>query len=138
MRVLYLFLFALLTGCGDGDDKLSPEQVTLNFFNAVYVDRDVSKAKQFVNKPMKELINHYYIASSVQRQLVGVSMTNAKFEILEVDIDFLRKFASDVTILIKMEGMKGSQKWIDDRTITLEKTDGQWLVAKISADYKTN
>ncbi|WP_254693791.1 hypothetical protein [Shewanella sp. MEBiC00475] len=130
--MLPLFLLFILSACSQSDDigqqLLSPEQVTLGFFNAIYVERDVEKAQRFVAPDLKEIIDHYHIASQVQRHVLGLSMSQVTIAIDEIDIDFFRKFTDDVTVVVKMEGLKGGKKWVDNRTIRLHKKGNTWII----------
>lgn len=129
-----LMLMVGLVGCGDKPDnqkvELTPEEVSLGFFNAIYNERDVEKAKPFVDKPLQEVLSHYYIAASVQRYMLNLSMTDVALEIDEIDIDFFRKFTKDVTVVVKMKGLKAGQDWIDDRTIRLQKRNNHWIIVE--------
>ncbi|WP_198780340.1 MULTISPECIES: hypothetical protein [Shewanella] len=140
MRILFLLCLLFLFGCGDPSDKdkptLTPEEVSLGFFRAIYVDRDVEKAKQYVNDPLKEVLTHYYIAAAVQRNMLSLSMTNVEMEIDDIDIDFFRKFTKDVIVVIKMKGLKGGQPWIDDRSIRLHKIGNQWIIVEIMPEKR--
>ena len=131
IKMLPLFLLFVLSACSKSDDLASPEQVTLGFFNAIYIERDVEKAERFVAPDLKEIMNHYHIASQVQRHVLGLSMSQVSIYIDEVDIDFFRKFTNDVTVKVKIEGLKGGENWIDDRTIRLHKQANSWIIVEI-------
>jgi hypothetical protein len=135
IKFLPLCLLFLLSACGQsnelGEPQLTPEQVSLGFFEAIYIDRDVQKAKKFVSADIWDVIDHYHIASAVQRNVLGLSMKQVTMSIEEIDIDFFRKFTDDVTIIVKMQGLKGGQKWIDDRTIRLHKKGNTWIIVEI-------
>lgn len=135
MRILAFIGLVFLFGCSPTDpaseSTRTPEQVSLGFFKAIYVDRDVEKAKQFVDEPMQDLLTHYYIAASVQRHMLNLSMTDVVMEIEEIDIDFFRKFTDDVTVIVKMQGLRAGQPWIDDRTIRLHKVGKRWVIFEI-------
>ncbi|MBW3515006.1 hypothetical protein KO537_09750 [Shewanella sp. NKUCC01_JLK] len=135
MRTLFFFSLLFLFGCGDPSTQeqrqLSPEEVSLGFFKAIYVDRNVEQAKQFVDDPIKQVLTHYHIAAAVQRNMLGLSMTNVEMEIDDIDIDFFRKFTKDVIVVVKMKGLKGGQPWIDDRTIRLHKIGSQWIIVEL-------
>ncbi|MBB1270741.1 hypothetical protein [Shewanella sp. SR44-3] len=129
-RIIILLLF-ILQGCEQAEEiQLSPEEVSLGFFSAIYIDRDVEKAKPFVTAELQELLEHYYIAASVQRHVLGLSMTDVSMSIDEIDIDFFRKFTDDVTVIIKMVGKKGGKHWVDDRTIRLHKRGKRWVIVE--------
>lgn len=140
MRTLFFLSFLFLFGCGDASDEeqhvLTPEEVSLGFFSAIYVDRDVEKAKLYVDAPLKEVLTHYYIAAAVQRNMLGLSMTNVEMEIDDIDIDFFRKFTKDVMVVVKMKGLKGGQPWIDDRTLRLHKINGKWIIVEIMPEKR--
>ncbi|MGX9463538.1 hypothetical protein ACWXWU_20265 [Shewanella sp. A14] len=135
MKILPLFLLCILTACGQSDElgqpQLTPEQVSLGFFEAIYIERDVDKAKRFVSKDIQEIMDHYHIASAVQRHVLGLSMRQVTISIDEIDIDFFRKFTDDVTVIVKMQGLKGGREWIDDRTIRLHKKGSTWIIIEI-------
>ncbi|MCL1113687.1 hypothetical protein L2703_08795 [Shewanella basaltis] len=134
--LLSLFLLVFISACEQPTEdskqaKLSPEQVSLGFFQAIYVDKDVEKAKQFVAPDIQEVMDHYHIASAVQRHVLGLSMKQVTMSIDEIDIDFFRKFTDDVTVVVKMEGLKGGRQWVDDRTIRLHKKGNSWVIIEI-------
>lgn len=135
MRTLFFFSLLFLFGCSDPSTQeqrqLSPEEVSLGFFKAIYVDRNVEQAKQYVDDPIKQVLTHYHIAAAVQRNMLGLSMTNVEMEIDDIDIDFFRKFTKDVIVVVKMKGLKGGQPWIDDRTIRLHKIGSQWIIVEL-------
>ncbi|WP_415837565.1 hypothetical protein [Shewanella livingstonensis] len=135
MKTISLFLLLILSACGQSDNlgqpQLTPEQVSLGFFEAIYVDRDVEKAKKFVAADIQDVMDHYHIASAVQRHVLGLSMKQVTMSIDEIDIDFFRKFTDDVTVIVKMQGLKGGREWIDDRTIRLHKIGNTWIIVEI-------
>jgi hypothetical protein len=135
MKYILIILAILLTGCSQESETMSgvqtPEQVSLGFFKAIYVDRNVEQAKQFVDKPMQEVLSHYYIASAIQRHVLNLTMTDVTIEIEEIDIDFFRKFTKDITVIVKLTGKRGSENWIDDRTIRLHKVKNRWVIVEI-------
>lgn len=135
MRTLFFVSLLFLFGCSEPANSeqpiLTPEAVSLGFFNAIYVDRDVEKAKQFVNTPLQEVLSHYHIASAVQRNMLNLSMSNVEMEIDDIDIDFFRKFTKDVIVVVKMKGLRGGQAWIDDRSIRLHKIANKWIIVEI-------
>ena len=135
IRVVLLLSLLALFGCEKiiekGEAPQTPESVTLSFFEAIYTERDVSKALPYVTPEMREILEHYHIAASVQRYVLGLSMTDVKVSIDEIDIDFFRKFTDEVTVIVKMEGLKGGKYWIDDRTLRLKKQGKKWIIVEV-------
>ncbi|MCL2919827.1 hypothetical protein L2701_16515 [Shewanella litorisediminis] len=131
----------MLAGCNESVESatspnLTPEQVSLGFFSAIYVNRDVAEAKRFVDAPMQEVLGHYHIAASVQRHMLNLSMTDVELEIEEIDIDFFRKFTDDVTVKVKLKGLRGGQPWLDDRTVRLNKRGKNWVIVEIMTEKR--
>ncbi|MCL1036597.1 hypothetical protein L2725_18375 [Shewanella corallii] len=137
MRIILLITAMLAafitTGCSDDiqGPPSTPELTSRGFFEAIYVDRNVKQAEQYVDVSIKELLQHYRIASSVQRHMLNLSMTDVTIEIMEVDLDFFRKFSDSTTVVVKLTGRKNGQKWKDDRTLRLEKRKGIWVITEI-------
>lgn len=130
MRTIAIFCLFCLFGCGDNSSR-TPEEVSLGFFTAIYVDKDIKKAQIYVSDPMKKMIANYHIASAVQRHMLNLSMSNVTLEIESIDIDFFRKFTKDVTVIVKMYGLKGGNTWIDNRTIMLHQNKNRWEIVEI-------
>ena len=134
MRWILLCFSIFLFGCDQSSRDVapkSPEAKAIEFLDNIYNKRNVKKASKLVNSRLKDLMNHYHIASSVQRHMLNLAMTNVKFEVDDVDIDFFRKFSKDVTVKIKLLGLKGGEKWMDDRTLRLKKRNGKWVIVEI-------
>ncbi|MCH1923657.1 hypothetical protein L9G74_04820 [Shewanella sp. C32] len=136
MRYLILLALSLtMLGCGDVQDApMSPEDVARNFLTAIYVDRDVEQALPYVTPQIQKVMKSYHIAASVQRYMIGLSMTDVTLTVEDIDIDFFRKFSDETTVVIKMTGKKGGQDWIDDRSLRLKKTRQGWIISEILPD----
>lgn len=123
----------LMTGCSDDikGPPSTPEITSRGFFEAIYVKRNVKAAEPYVDAKIKDLLQHYRIASSVQRHMLNLPMSDVTIEIMEVDLDFFRKFSDTTTVVVKLSGMKNGRKWKDDRTLRLEKRKGTWIITEI-------
>ncbi|QSX32286.1 hypothetical protein JYB87_10920 [Shewanella avicenniae] len=133
--ILILMACSLLVGCDKVEDGvLKPEDVAMGFMRAIYVDRDVQKAMPFVNPQLQKVMKSYYIAASVQRYMLGLSMDNVSLSVEDIDIDFFRKFANETTVVIKIVGQKGGRDWADDRTFRLKKTTTGWIITEIMSE----
>ena len=133
MRYLILLLLSLvMLGCDEAQDApMKPEDVASNFMRAIYVDRNVEQALPYVTPDIRKVMKSYYIAASVQRYMLGLSMTDVTLSVEDIDIDFFRKFSNDTTVVIKLVGKKGGQDWVDDRSLRLQKTRTGWIITEI-------
>ena len=135
MRWIILCLVIVITGCDQSSSSdivpKSPEAKAIEFLDNIYNKRNVKQAIKLVNPRLKELMEHYHIASSVQRHMLNLAMNDVVFEVDDVDIDFFRKFSKDVTVKIKFIGLKGGENWVDDRTLRLKKRSDIWVIVDI-------
>ncbi|MDR8523410.1 MULTISPECIES: hypothetical protein [Shewanella] len=142
-RILFGFIIFNLVACSpegqvnndtsttSNPSMRSPELTSLGFLDALYNQKSVDKAKLYVNEPLQEILSHYYIAASVQRNVLNLSMTDVELEVDEVDIDFFRKSTNDVTVIVKIMGLRNGKHWVDDRTLRLNKYGGNWVIVEI-------
>lgn len=139
MHIFLLVLAILLSGCKETVDDAEvnlqkPEDVATAFFYAVYNDRDISATKPYVNEEIWQILTHYKIATAVQRHVLNLTMTDITVQVLDVDLDFFRKFTSSTEVIVKIIGTKRGRKWKDDRKLLLKKKGKRWIITKI----KTN
>ncbi|MFQ6370509.1 hypothetical protein [Shewanella sp. YIC-542] len=141
MKYILFFCTLCIFGCSDAikEGAATPEQIALGFFQAIYVDRNVEQATQYVDEPIKEVLRSYYIAASVQRYMLALSMTDVTLSIEDIDIDFFRKFSNETTVVVKLAGKRAGKKWVDDRTLRLKKRGESWIIVEIVPETgKTN
>lgn len=123
------------SACSDTDLSArpsSPELATRYFFEAIYVHRDITKAKPYVDDKIWDLMAHYHIASSVQRHMLNLPMTDVILEITDVDADFFRKFSTSSTVTMKLVGKKNGKNWIATRALKVNKRDDdKWIIDEI-------
>lgn len=135
MRSIIFILLVILMGCNKeqfGSKPSSPELTSRYFFEAIYVHKDIQKAKEYVSQPIWDIISHYHIASSIQKYLLNLSMSDVSIEIEDVDADFFRKFTSTTTVVVKLTGKKNDQKWIDTRTVKIRLNEqDKWEIYQI-------
>ncbi|QDF67470.1 hypothetical protein FJQ87_12895 [Shewanella sp. SNU WT4] len=136
MRIILLIIILLINGCGPDpiDGSNTPESAVLGFFQAIYIDNNVDGAKEFVTPELAELLQHYYLASQIQRHVFSLPMTQVKLKILEVELDFLRKSSDVTTVIIKFDGLKGGKVWVDDRKVKIRKIRGRWIITDFIAE----
>ncbi|WP_298773933.1 hypothetical protein [uncultured Shewanella sp.] len=114
------------------------EAVTLAFFNAIYIQKNLEQAQLYVSPTLQSLLKHYAIPSSVQRHLLNLSLTNVTTEITTPDPELFSQFEQSQVVTIKLYGLKNNQKWIDDRSVKVDYSDNQWLISEILPEKKRN
>lgn len=134
LKIIFLCLLFTL-GCdytGLGEKPSSPELTSRYFFEAIYVHRDVNKAKEYVSDDIWKVLKHYHIASAVQKYVFNLSMSDVTIEITDVDADFFRKFTSTTKVVVKLTGIKNHRTWIDSRKVKINKDkNGKWVIYEL-------
>ncbi|MBV7316863.1 hypothetical protein [Shewanella sp. NIFS-20-20] len=136
MRLILILTLWLISACGQQpiDGPSTPENTTLGFFQAIYIDKDVEAATRYVTPELAEVLRHYHLATQIQRYVLSLPMTNVSLDIMEVDLDFFRKSADETTVTIKLEGLKGDRPWIDDRIVRMKKIKNRWIITEFIHD----
>lgn len=114
------------------------EAVTLAFFNAIYIQKDLQQAQRYVSPTLQSLLKHYAIPASVQRHLLNLSLTDVTTEIITLDPEIFSQFEQSQVVTIKLYGIKNNQTWIDDRSVKLYYSGNQWLISEILPEKKRN
>ncbi|MBY5922179.1 hypothetical protein [Ferrimonas balearica] len=141
MKPIHYFLLGLLllAGCNGRQDTQRPESVALTFFDALYNQKDAQSAMALVNEPLRDVMSHYRIASQIQRNVLGLALDEAELSVGEVDIDFFRRNAQQVEVLIQLSGHNGHRRINDDRLVRLEKEGERWVITHLYSDpFQTN
>ena len=143
--LLIPLIFSLsLLGCKDQIHEVEPEDVALQFFDAVYNKKDVSTARSLVDSKLVELIDHYQNISNIQRHIVGMKMPGQpviSVEVQNTTADFFRRFEkTEVTVEVRFSSEVDGKKYYDNRSITLVKNGiNSWIITEIHGDpFLTN
>lgn len=143
--LLIPLIFSLsLLGCKDQIHEVEPEDVALQFFDAVYNKKDVSTARSLVDSKLVELIDHYQNISNIQRHIIGMTMPGQpviSVEVQNTTADFFRRFEkTEVTVEVRFSSEVDGKKYYDNRSITLVKNGiNSWIITEIHGDpFLTN
>lgn len=136
--MLCISVIILMTGCGevergygDGDADTEEAQVIKGFYQAVYRDDDLTKAKQFASERMDGLIDHYATLNGVERYVLGRYFDQVELTI-EADsiVPYLNK-QQERRVTIMFEGRYNDETVKDSRDVVLVQEEGQWRVDQI-------
>ncbi|WP_299001913.1 hypothetical protein [uncultured Shewanella sp.] len=140
----------LLTACDIKDSSIlssfslfsSPqaeaEAVALAFFNAIYIQKDLQQAQEYVSPTLQSLLKHYAIPASAQRHLLNLSLTDVTIEVTTANPEIFSQFEQSQVVTIKLYGIKNNQTWIDDRSVKLRFSGNQWRISEILPEKKRN
>ena len=140
MKFICLLLLSLvLLGCAEDKPAVNaqwgtPEYNASQFFNALYNEKDLQKAKLMCTAEYAALIESY---GSVRQ--VGRSMMNMSFDTVEVRVNHsggnLREQYEDIAkIDILLVGHLDGKQINEMRTVELVKQNGNWLIKTVQID----
>ncbi|QIZ75851.1 hypothetical protein [Ferrimonas lipolytica] len=136
--IIALITVCALTGCFSEERHAAPEDVALAFFSAIYVDNQPQQAMALVSPELKEVMVHYQLASQIQRNMLGLALSDTKVWLGDVDADFFRRSSDAVKVLIQLEGYRGQQLVREDRLLRLTHSADGWIIDKLYDDPFSN
>lgn len=138
----FIALFALcsLTACQEEKPQRDPEDVAVAFFQAIYVDGDVEKAKSLSGAKLSELLGHYRNLDAIKRHVVGMEIVNPEIEVKDSSADFFRRLDEDVWVELHFKSVIGRSTVMDVRVVHMSQQFAEtWVVESIEADpFATN
>ena len=136
---LCLLSIILLGGCkevdrdffSDGDADTEETQAVKGFYQSIYRDDDLNKAKYFASERMDGLIDHYATLNGVERYVLGRYYEQVKLTIeAESIVPYLNK-KEEQRVTVIFDGQYNGENVKDSRDVVLVKEKGQWRVDQI-------
>lgn len=128
----------LLTACekvergyGDGDTESEEVRVIKGFYQAIYLDDDLTKAKQFASNRMDGLIDHFATLNGVERYILGRYFSDVELRIESDSIVPYLNNAQERRVTVVFDGTYQDETVKDSRDVVLVQEQGQWRVDQI-------
>lgn len=139
MTILRVFLLALaavsVSSCGSDEPtdftQAKPAEVINGFYNAVYEEEDLEKAKQLSSKSMADLITHYGAASQVERYVLGRYFDTVEIEVVSDSLTDYLNNSNELRATVIFEGTYNGDNIKDSRDVVLIQQDGSWVIDRI-------
>ena len=137
------FLFCLLialAACGEknnGDvihDNKNPERVAVAFFDALYNEKNVTKAAQVCSPKLARIILHYRSPHAVARHLFNMSYDKVEIKPDDSGVKVREQFSGKANITLYFNGTYNDQRLKDVKRLALIQQDGIWIIDKILKD----
>ncbi|MDO6447596.1 hypothetical protein Q4493_17630 [Colwellia sp. 1_MG-2023] len=134
---LFLLLFTLV-GCNDGEEPISeidnPELVTVAFFNALYNEKDITKAASVCSPKLARIILHYKSAKAVGRHLFNMSYDKVEITPDDTGVKVREQFKNKAVITVYFNGVYHDDNLKDVKRVSLLQVDDKWVIDKILKD----
>lgn len=144
LLLLCFTLLPLLSGCFDNEDIVAPEDVALQFFDAIYNQQNPEQARSLTNEQLAELFDHYQNVSNIQRHIIGMTMPGhptISVEVKNSTADFFRRFNKTVVdVEVRFSSEADGRQYYDNRTVRLKLVAHRyWVITEILSDpFVTN
>lgn len=122
----------LLLACGNPDSKKLPEEVALEFVEAIYNSKDIDAIKKHSVSKVSGLVDHYRSNKMIQRHIMELSLDSATIQVTDVGGDFFRKSKKDLKVELHIRGQYQGGIKADDRFFTMTWQSDRWKVKRIS------
>lgn len=135
---LLLSLF-LLTGCGnEKKDEIdvveSPEIVAVEFFNAIYNEKNIDKAAAVCVPKLARVILSYQTAQAVGRHVFNMSYDKVDVKADDSGVKIREQFKDKAKIIVYFDGFYNEKRIKEVKRLSLVQIDGKWSIDKILKD----
>ncbi|QOL24727.1 hypothetical protein LP316_10335 [Thalassotalea sp. LPB0316] len=135
---LSVLLFSLfLLGCESEDDITeipNPEIVAVEFFNALYNERNVKKAASVCSPALARIVMHYHSPEAVARHLFNMQYDQVKITPDDSGVKVREQFKDNATVTLYFEGTYLEEKHRDVKRVAMLQVNGKWVIDKILKD----
>lgn len=143
------FAVVVLSGCGQAEKKQgegagrfgmmsdnTPEYAAQRFFEYIYNDQTLSRAKKFATPKIVKLLSSYHTNKGVQRHVLNLSYDRNKVEVQPDAGNSIGRpeFAEEARVTVFFTGHYLGEKKEDIRVVDLVRDRGKWLISEIKPD----
>ena len=136
---LLLSFFILLAGCVEKDknkitDLDNPEVVAVEFFDALYNEKNLKKAASVCNPKLARIILHYKSTKAVARHLFNMSYDKVEINTDDSGVKVREQFRDSAVITIFFTGYSNGELLKDVKRLSLIQVGDYWMIDKILKD----
>jgi len=133
-----LLLFSIfLLGCESEQDITeikNPEIVAVEFFNALYNERNVKKAASVCGPKLARIILHYHSPEAVARHLFNMQYDEVKVTPDDSGVKVREQFNEKANVTLYFDGKYNDEKHRDVKRVAMLQVNGKWVIDKILKD----
>jgi len=129
------FLTQLLMACGaDNKVEISEKKVAMDFFDAIYNQKNIKQALTLSSKKFKKEIKKYKTANNVARRLLHLQFNSVKMTTAAQKTQIIDEYNTQITMTVVFTGKRSNGTFKDYKKIRLIKENDTWVVDKILQD----
>ena len=130
----FMIIVALaMFGCGS-EPKENAEDVAIAFFNAIYNQNDINKAKKLCTTNFANEISKYVTTKNVARRLFNMSFDSVEIDAALGDMKVRGEFKDSGKLTLLFTGYRQEKIYKELKKIKLIKQGDIWLIDELLRD----
>jgi hypothetical protein len=138
LKFLLLSAVIVLTACSEennADIKTdNPETVAIEFFDALYNERNIKKAAKVCSPKLSRIILNYKSPRAVARHLFNMSYDKVTVTPDDSGVKVREQFKNAAVITVFFDGIYDNERIKDVKRLSLIQQEGNWVIDKILKD----
>ena len=140
MKLTWLLPFLLLlNACSDDSPTVNaqwgtPEYIATEFFQALYNDKDLEKAKSLSTKEYAELMQSYGTVRQVGRTLINLSFDHVDIRVNSSGGNLREQYEDEADIELLLTGPHNGKQIDEMRVVEMVKQNSRWVVQSVKVD----
>ena len=136
---LLLPLLLLLSACTEDKPAVNaqwgtPEYIATQFFQALYNDKDLEKAKALSTAEYAALMDSYGTVRQVGRTLMNMSFDSVDIRVNRSGGNLREQYENEAEIAILLTGQHNGKQIDELRNVELIQQKGRWVVKMVQVD----
>jgi hypothetical protein len=132
-------LLLLLVACSESSPQVNaqwgtPEYIATQFFNALYNEKDLEKAKQLSTPEYAALMESYGSVRQVNRTLMNMSFDSVEVRVNRSGGNLREQYENETKIAILLTGPHDGKQVDELRVVEIVKHNSRWVVKTVQVD----
>lgn len=138
IKLLLLSLTLFLFACADNETEITdvshPELVAVAFFNALYNEKNVTKAASVCRPQLARILLHYKSSRAVARHVFNMSYDNVEITPDDSGVKVREQFEDTAIITLYFNGIYNEVRHRDVKKVAMVQKDGKWAIEELLKD----
>lgn len=132
-------LMLLLVACSEEKPAVNaqwgtPEYIASEFFNAIYNEKDLEKAKHLSTKEYADLMESYGTVRQVARTLLNMSFDHVDIRVNRTGGNLREQYENVADIALLLTGQHDGKQIDELRVVEMVQQNSRWVVKSVQVD----
>lgn len=138
LKLIFIPLLLLLITACEKEPEITeiddPELVAVEFFDALYNQKDVKKAASVCSPQLARIILHYKSPQAVARHLFNMKYDQVTIKPDKSGIKIREQFRDKTDVIVYFDGVYNEKIIKDVKKVSMIQNDDGWVIDKILKD----